>query len=212
MDAWTVYFPGILLALGACGLGLLSPGPNVMAVIGTAMSSGRRQGMALAAGVSAGSALWALATAAGLSSLLAAYAGALTVIKIIGGVYLLWLAYKAFRSAATAGDLEARIPAGDPGLFRLFLRGLTVQISNPKAALTWIAIMSLGLAPGAPVWVAASIATGAAAMSFAAHSLYALAFSTGMMVRFYGKARRWIQGALGLFFAYAGIRLLTART
>lgn len=211
MDAWTMYLPGILLALGACGLGLMSPGPNVMAVIGTAMSSGRRQGMALAAGVSAGSALWALATAAGLSSLLAAYAGALTVIKVVGGVYLLWLAYKAFRSAASPGGLQARIPAGAQGLSRLFLRGLTVQMSNPKAALTWIAIMSLGLAPGAPIWVAAAIVIGAAAMSLAAHSLYALAFSSGMMVRLYGKARRWIQGALGLFFTYAGIRLLTGR-
>ena len=223
MDAWTLYLPGILLALGACGLGLMSPGPNVMAVIGTAMSSGRPQGLALAAGVSAGSALWALATAAGLSSLLAAYAGALTVIKIIGGVYLLWLAFKAFRSAAERVDLAASAlaGAGGHGLSRLFLRGLTVQMSNPKAALTWIAIMSLGLAPsaqgapgatGAPVWVAAVIVIGAATMSFAAHSLYALAFSTSVMVRLYAKARRWIQGALGLFFTYAGIRLLTART
>jgi len=211
MDAWTVYLPGILLALGACGLGLMSPGPNVMAVIGTSISSGRRQGMALAAGVSAGSALWALATAAGFSSLLAAYAGALTVIKIVGGGYLLWLAFKSFRQAASPGDLEARVSGGERGPSRLFLRGLTVQMSNPKAAFTWIAVMSLGLAPGAPVWVAAAIVIGAASMSLAAHSLYALAFSTVVMVRLYGKARRWIQGALGLFFTYAGIRLLTAR-
>ncbi|RVU38696.1 LysE family translocator [Hwanghaeella grinnelliae] len=211
MDAWTLYLPGILLALGACGLGLMSPGPNVMAVIGTAMSSGRSQGMALAAGVSTGSALWASATAAGLSSLLAAYAGALTIIKIIGGVYLLWLAFKSFRSAASPGDLEGRVQTSGHGLSRLFLRGLTVQMSNPKAALTWIAIMSLGLAPNAPIWVVAVIVIGAASMSLAAHSLYALAFSTGVMVRLYSKARRWIQGALGLFFTYAGIRMLAAR-
>lgn len=206
------FLPGILLALGACGLGLMSPGPNIFAVMGTSMSLGRRQGLALAAGVSCGSAFWAVATATGLSSLLSAYAGALIVIQLVGGAYLLWLAFKAFRSAAAPGDVEALAPKdGGPAGLRLFLRGLTVQLTNPKAALTWIAVMSLGLAPDAPVWVAASIVAGTALMSLTAHCLYAVAFSTRPMVRLYGNARRWIQGALGLFFAYAGIRLLTSR-
>jgi len=208
------YLPGILTALGATGLGLMSPGPNVLAVMGTSMSLGRRHGMALAAGVSAGSFCWALATAIGLSSLLAAYAGALLLIKIVGGTYLIWLAFKAFRAAARPYDIEARavLDGGVTGLAQFFLRGLTVQMTNPKAALTWIAIMSLGLAADAPVWVATVIVMATTAMSLAAHTLYALAFSTSAMVRIYGKARRWIQGALGLFFAFAGIRLLASRT
>ncbi len=207
------YLPGILTALGATGLGLMSPGPNVLAVMGTSMSVGRRQGMALAIGVSAGSFCWALATAIGLSSLLTAYAGALTLIKIVGGTYLLWLAFKAFRSAARPYDLEARaiFDGKAAGPAQYFFRGLTVQMTNPKAALTWIAIMSLGLVADAPVWVAAVIIISTTILSLAAHSLYALAFSTVAMVRTYGKARRWVQGALGLFFAFAGLRLLTAR-
>ena len=109
-----VYLPGILMAYAACLLGLASPGPNVMAVIGTAMSEGRRAGVALALGIAGGSVAWALLTAAGLSALLASYAAALTVIKIAGGVYLLWLAYKAFRAAATAHELVARRLAARP--------------------------------------------------------------------------------------------------
>jgi threonine/homoserine/homoserine lactone efflux protein len=31
------------------------------------------------------------------------------------------------------------------------------------------------------------------------------------MVRVYARARRWIQAALGAFFAVAGVRLLTTR-
>lgn len=214
MEPWSEYLPGITLALGACGLGLMSPGPNVLAIMGTSMSLGRGRGMALAAGVSAGSALWAVATALGLSSLLAAYAGALMVIKIVGGVYLLWLAFKAFRSAARPRELETRtLRDGEgQGPVRYFMRGLTVQMTNPKAALTWIAVMSLGFAPGTPAWVAGTIVLGTAALSLTAHSLYALAFSTAPMVRVYGRARRWIQGALCLFFAYAGLRLLASRT
>jgi amino acid exporter len=212
MDTISLYLPGIMLAYSACLLGLATPGPNILAVIGTSMSAGRGQGVALALGVSAGSFCWALLSAGGLTALLAAYASALTVIKIAGGVYLLWLAYKSFRAAASAHDIQPTTLsglAGDP--LGYFVRGLTVQMTNPKAALTWIAIMSLGLHDKAPLWVALSIVIGTTVLSLVIYHLYAVAFSTTTMVRVYSKGRRWIQGALGAFFAFAGIRLLTSR-
>ena len=84
-------------------------------------------------------------------------------------------------------------------------------MTNPKAALAWIAIISLGLTPGAPLWVAGAIVGGTFVLSVVIHFLYAVAFSTPMMVRVYGRARRIIQGALGTFFGLAGLRLLTDR-
>lgn len=212
MEQLSLYLPGILLAYSAFLLSIMSPGPNVLAVLGTSMAVGRKSGMALALGVATGSFCWALLTVAGLSALLASYAAALTAIKIVGGFYLLWLAYKSFRAAASAHDIHAaemsgarRRPLG------YFLRGLTVQMTNPKAALAWIAIISLGLQAGAPLWVGLVIVVGTSLLSVLIHSLYALAFSTPVMVRIYGKARRWIQGTLGAFFCFAGIKLLTSR-
>ena len=76
------FLPGILLAYGACLHGLASPGPNVLAVIGTSMGIGRRSGMALAIGVALGSFAWAVLTMIGLSAVVASYAGALLIIKI----------------------------------------------------------------------------------------------------------------------------------
>ncbi|MEP3276335.1 MAG: LysE family transporter [Stappiaceae bacterium] len=212
MDQIAIYLPGILLAYGAFLLSIMSPGPNILAIMGTSMSVDRSSGLALALGVASGSFCWGLLTATGLSALLASYAVALTAIKIVGGLYLLWLAYKSFRAAATKHDLVAQPLAGDRLTFRrYFLRGLTVQMTNPKAALAWIAIISLGLQSDAPVWVAATIVIGTTFFSFAIHALYALVFSSVPMVRMYSRARRTIQGALGAFFAFAGIRLLTTR-
>src|ERR1700751_5315296 len=128
------YLPGILLAYSACLLGLASPGPNVLAVLGTAMAEGRRAGIALALGIAAGSVLWALLTAAGLSALLASYAAALTVIKIAGGLYLLWLGFKAFRAAACARAISTTVDRQrNPRAY--MLRGLAIQMTNPKAVL-----------------------------------------------------------------------------
>ena len=207
------YLPGILLAYSAFLLAIASPGPNILAVIGTSMSVNRASGMSLAMGVATGSFTWALLTVFGLSAVLATYASALLFIKIFGGLYLLWLAYKSFKSAASSHDIEAKELAGGRRTpFGYFQRGYIIQMTNPKAALAWIAIISLGLQEGAPLWVGAVIVLGTFALSIIIHLLYAIAFSTPVMVRVYGKARRVIQGVLGTFFALAGLRLLTSRS
>jgi threonine/homoserine/homoserine lactone efflux protein len=168
--------------------------------------------MALALGVAAGSFCWAVFTASGLTALLASYAAALTLIKIAGGLYLLWLAYKAFRSAARTHDVIATTlaPTGRSTLTYV-IRGFTIQMTNPKAALTWIAIIALGLQENAPIWVGFVIVGGTAVLSTIIHCLYAVAFSIAGMMRLYARARRWIQATLGAFFAIAGVRLLTSR-
>ena len=212
MDEISMYLPGIALAYSAFLLGIASPGPNVLAVIGTSMGDGRRSGIALALGIAAGSFCWALLTASGLSALLSSYASALTMIKITGGLYLLWLAYKALQSAATAQDIApTSLSVSGRGTLRYVTRGFTIQMTNPKAALVWIAIISLGLHENAPAWVGFAIVGGTAVLSAIIHCLYAITFSTAAMVRVYVRARRWIQAALGAFFAVAGVRLLTTR-
>ncbi|MGV1872843.1 LysE family translocator [Agrobacterium rosae] len=208
-----IYLPGILMAYSAFLLGIASPGPNVLAVIGTSMSVGRTPAMALALGIATGSFCWAALAVAGLSALLLTYAMALIAIKIGGGLYLLWLAYKAFKSASSKHDVEAKeLSGGRRTLCGYWLRGVTVQTTNPKAALTWVAIISLGLADNAPNWVGLVIVIGTSILSVIIHLLYAIAFSTPIMVRLYSKSRRVIQATLGAFFALAGIRLLASRT
>jgi len=107
------YLPGIGLSYAAFLLGVATPGPNVLALIGTSTSVGRTVGMALAIGIEMGSLTWGLLTALGVSALLLSYVYALTIIKIIGGIYLLWLAYNAFKSAAVRSDLTLKTLAGD---------------------------------------------------------------------------------------------------
>jgi len=213
MQDITIYLPGILLAYSAFLLAIASPGPNVLAVIGTSMSVGRSSGIALAMGVATGSFTWAVLTVFGLSAILASYASALIAIKIFGGLYLLWLAYKSFKSAASQHNIEAKELAGGRRTPLGYLkRGYLIQMTNPKAALAWIAIISLGLRHDAPLWVGVAIVIGTFILSIVIHLLYAVAFSTPIMVKVYGKARRIIQGVLGTFFALAGLRLLTSRS
>ena len=207
-----LYLPGILLAYSVFLVSIMSAGPNILAIMGTSMGVGRSSGLALAMGVATGSMIWATLTALGLTAVIASYAIPLTAIKIAGGLFLLWLAYKAFRSAASAHDIDATVSDDEGrGLMGYFLKGLTVQMTNPKAALAWIAIVSLGMQAGAPLWVAFVIVVGTTVLSVICHVLYALVFSTPPMVRIYAKGRRWVQGTLGFLFTFAGLKLLTSR-
>ncbi|SMP36506.1 LysE family translocator [Shimia sagamensis] len=212
MDQLSIYLPGILLAYSIFLVGVASPGPNILAIIGTSMSIDRKSGVSLALGVAMGSLTWGILAASGLSALLAKYASALIFIKIAGGLYLLWLAYKSFKSASSTYDLEVK-KLGQEGRspLRCALSGYTVQMTNPKAALAWIATISLGLQPGSPIWVSAAIVLGIFVLSTVTHTLYAIAFSTSFMVAAYSRARRYIQATLGVFFSVAGLKLLTDR-
>jgi len=72
-----------------------SPGPSNMAIMNVAMRQGRRPALALAAGVITMSTFWGLIAVTGISTLLVRYAHALLFLKVAGGLYLLWLAWKA---------------------------------------------------------------------------------------------------------------------
>ncbi len=98
------------------------------------MSVDRRSGKALAMGIATGSFIWGLLAWFGLTAVLLAYASLLTVIKIVGATYLLWLAFKSFRSAATKKKLtldRLRLSTGPLGYYR---RGLIIQMTNPAGS------------------------------------------------------------------------------
>ncbi|WP_426117031.1 LysE family translocator [Pseudomonas sp. DSP3-2-2] len=203
----------LLLVFTAYIVGAASPGPSNMRIMGVAMHQGRRSALILAAGVISGSFFWGSLAATGVSAVLTQYAQALVVLKVVGGIYLLFLAIKAGRSALTSDEKLATQLATVPSVsgFRLYQRGLLMHLTNPKALLGWVATMTLGLGPGASSMTVAVILAGCAMLSITIFCGYAIVFSTAPMIRGYRKARRWIEGTLAMVFGAAGLKLLLAR-
>jgi threonine efflux protein len=202
-----IVWTGYVIAAG-------SPGPSNMRIMGVAMNQGRRAALFLATGVISGSIFWGMMAATGVSAVLTRYAEALFVLKILGGLYLLYLAYKAGKSALRrdeqmAGEMIGR--QGQSGA-ALYKRGLLMHLTNPKSILGWIALMTLGLGPQASTATVVTILAGCAVLSVTIFFGYALLFSTAPMVRLYRRARRGIEGTLALFFGAAGLKLIFTRT
>ncbi|RAI72491.1 LysE family translocator [Pseudomonas fluorescens] len=204
----------LLLVFAAYVVGAASPGPSNMRIMGVAMHQGRRPALSLAAGVISGSFFWGSMAATGISAVLTEYVHALDILKILGGVYLLFLAIKASRSALTSDEKLTKELTAAPSAssFTLYKRGLLMHLTNPKALLGWIATMTLGLGPETSTTTVTVILIGCAILSVTIFCGYAIVFSTAPMIRAYRRARRWFEAILALVFGISGIKLLLART
>lgn len=206
------YLPYLAIAWTAYFIAVVSPGPATMALAATSMTQGRAAGVSLALGVYTGSFIWACLTSAGLAAILTAYAGILTMLKIVGGLYLLWLAWKSFKSAMSNDAVHLAGLARRPLTRRqLYFKGLTLHLTNPKAILSWLSLMAIGMPPGAPTSIIAVFILGCLILGVTCFVGLAILFSTGPVRRGYTQARRYIDGFVGVFFAAAGVKLLTAR-
>jgi threonine/homoserine/homoserine lactone efflux protein len=201
------YDMSAILAYTAFAIGVASPGPSVLAVMGTAMAQGRTRALALTSGIVCGSLWWGLCAAFGLAALMERWSGALAVVKIIGGLYLLWMAWQAARKVrGIAGAVAAR-PVHER-YARTCARGLAMHLTNPKSIVLWLSVVSLALPAGARQADALAVVVSCAAISASIFCCYALAFSTDAAQRAYRAGERWVNAVLAGVFTYAGVRML----
>lgn len=195
--AWSAYF-----------LATASPGPGVMAIIGTSAQAGRKAGVCLALGILSGSITWAVLTLAGVSGLVQAHPGALAAIKLAGGSYLLWLAWNAARRAAGTRTIHSTRTVSEDRSLRHYLRGYGVHLTNPKAVMVWIMLASLALPSNGDLTLALAFVSGCLVIGSTVFLSYALLFSMPSVLSAYQRLSRPIEAAMTLVFGYAGVTLL----
>lgn len=116
-----------------------TPGPDMSLFLARTIAGGRGHGMASVLGANLGCLVHTLAAAIGLSALIAASTTAFTTLKIVGALYLLWLAVDALRHGSALSVTEgAPVP---PSIMRTFLMGVGVNITNPKVILFFITFL-----------------------------------------------------------------------
>ncbi|MEO1733211.1 MAG: LysE family translocator [Pseudomonadota bacterium] len=203
------HYQGILAAYSILIFAASSPGPSVALLMGISTGQGRGPAMITTAGIAAGSVTINVLTLLGVGLLLSQSAWAMTVLRLLGSAYLVYLAYAAFRKMVHPPRL-AHIETQTQSAGRLFLAGYLLQVTNPKAIAFWLAIASIGAVDGAGLGVVIVFVMGALLISFGCHALWALALSANPVRTLYQSSRRWIEGALGAFFVFAAFKLATA--
>ena len=116
----------------------LAPGPDNIFVLTQSALYGARAGLLTTLGLLTGLCCHTLVVALGLAALLQNSPVAFTVLKIAGAIYLLYLARGAFRSGAAHANVQRAV---FPGYGPLYLRGVLMNLTNPKVSLFCLAFL-----------------------------------------------------------------------
>jgi threonine/homoserine/homoserine lactone efflux protein len=155
----------------ACVVLFITPGPDMSLFLSKTLSGGRRHGIAAMSGAQVGCVVHTLLAALGLSALLAASTTAFTILKIIGAIYLGWMAYDAIVNGSSLNVREGERADGR-GIWRTFLVGIGINLSNPKVVLFFVTFL--------PQFVSASDPHAAGKMLFL--GIYFVAISIPMAI------------------------------
>ncbi|HTO59331.1 MAG TPA: LysE family translocator [Pseudomonadales bacterium] len=187
----------------------IAPGPDTLYIVGRSASQGWRGGAVAALGITAGCFVHIGAAALGLSALLAASATAFTLVKWIGGAYLVWMGISMLR-APIANDAAAPHAPPVQSLRRVFAQGFATNALNPKVALFFLAFLPQFIDPNAPHKALAFVFLGCV---FNANSVLWNLFVAWSAARIASgvvrsrAVRTWLNRAIGGVFVVLGVRL-----
>ncbi len=205
-----------LLAFGAIAfLLIILPGPSVLFIIGRALQHGRREALVSVVGNSAGVFIHVLLVAVGVGALLAASAVAFVVLKVVGGLYLIYLGVQQIRHRHEGLVVTADADPAPPARTRkLFGEAFVVGVANPKTLVFMVAVLPQFVDPSAGMITAQILELGVVfiAMSLVIDGTYALIAASARA--WFAKSPRRIatvRSAGGGMIAVLGVALLAAR-
>jgi threonine/homoserine/homoserine lactone efflux protein len=124
----------------ACFVLFITPGPDMSLFLAKTLAGGRKAGIVAMLGSSTGAIVHTVLAALGVSALLAASPAAFLGLKIVGAVYLLWLAWDAIRNGS-ALNVRPETKGSPQSLFSIFLTGVGINLTNPKVVLFFVTFL-----------------------------------------------------------------------
>ncbi|MFG3435718.1 LysE family translocator [Nonomuraea sp. NPDC047897] len=192
---------------------MLTPGPDMLFVLGCGMRGGPRAGLLATAGVAASEAIHVAVAAAGLAALFAAAPIAFTVVRIVGAAYLIYLGVQLIRRRGE-GHEEAQVTGGGMPGRKAFLSGFLTNLVNPKMVTFTIAFLPQFVSPQlGQVWLQfAILGVLLILLEFAVDgTVGVLAGRIGGWLRRRRAVRRRIDVATGGIFVGLGVKLAMER-
>jgi len=198
----------VLGILGALLIGAMSPGPSFVLVARTSIGVSRRDGLAAALGMGVGGLVFGGLAFLGLRAVLEQVGWLYAGLKVLGGLYLLYLASVLWRTAVHPFDAPASAGPRPRQLRRSFALALATQLSNPKTAVVYGSIFAAFLPASLPGWMAAAMLPSILLVETGWYALVALALSSGRPRAAYLRWKKWIDRAAGSVMGALGIRLI----
>lgn len=215
--------PSFVAFVGLCLVLSITPGPDTFLVLRLSMIR-RKAGIVCGLGSAVGSLAWAALVAVGLAAVLEQSAEVYRVVKILGGLYLVYLGVSTFlkarreRGEAAEGSPPSsarrlRSESGARGAASWFSAGLVSTLLNPKVGLFYLAIVPQ-FVPGHTGTVGWILLLGATTAVIGSLYLTVVAFVASRATRWLGQARvrRTLENVSSAILAALGVGTLVLAT
>lgn len=194
--------------LGVLAIGVISPGPSFILVARTAVAVSRTASISAAFGMATGATVLAIAALLGLNVLLHQIPSAYLALKVIGGIYLLYLAYKTWRGASTPISIGKNTGASPESLLRHFWLAAATMLSNPKAAIQYGVIFAAMLPPSPSLALTVALPIGVFTLEASWYLVVAFALSATKPRDAYIRTKSTIDRIVGVVLSILGFKLL----
>ena len=192
-----------------CVLGAMTPGPSLAVVLRYSVGHSRQAGFACALAHALGIGFYAVITMTGLGILFQTVPVFHNAVSILGALYLIWLAVKAWRGAkaGTKFDIDGTGKVSG-SIFQAARDGFMIAFLNPKIALFFLALFSQFVSPEFEWAGKFLLAFTAAVIDGAWYCLVAVGLSHGAVLPWLRDHAAWIERSIAVLFVLVALRVL----
>ncbi|MCL1032348.1 LysE family translocator [Elizabethkingia anophelis] len=171
---------------------VISPGPNMIYLISRTITQGRKAGLTSLAGVVCGFLFHIVMVSFGLTAVLFAVPYAYVVLKTLGTVYLLYLAYQAIKpNSKNIFEVDRNISIDRPR--KLFTVGFLTNVLNPKVAVFYLSFFPQFIKPQYGSIFTQSLELGIIQVFVSFSINFIIVLTAAQVARFFAKNPTWIK-------------------
>jgi threonine/homoserine/homoserine lactone efflux protein len=198
----------LLGILGVMSLGIMSPGPSFVLVARTAVGSSRADGLATAIGMGVGALFFATLALLGLQAVLLSVPTLYMALKILGGVYLFYLAVVIWRGSKQTIDIVNGSGEKPSKVYQSFKIGLITQLSNPKTAIFYGSVFAALLPENLSISLVLILVLMLFILEAGWYSIVALVLSSSTPRRVYLNSKTVLDRLASFIIGGLGLRLI----
>ena len=188
-------------------IAVASPGADFAVVVKNTLRSGRNIGMMTAIGIGSGISIHLIYTLLGIALILSQSPVLFNTIKIIGAVYLLWIAWQAFHSRAKKAQTheESHI---EMTAFQAFRQGFITNVFNPKVTVFFLVLFTNIVSQETPIFIQSLFGLWLVLYTMFWFVLVAWVFSRQKVLAWYESHGHYVDWGMGAFLVFIAVKLI----
>lgn len=192
---------------------LISPGPDFLLVVKSAIRSPKSKAVGVALGIALANGVYIVLCLVGVGAMLATSVVIMSVLKVFGGLFLLYVAYHALKSKKSDYSFILKSAQSEPtkkqySFYREFMTGFISGISNPKNIIFYLSLFSVVLTNDVPIALKIGLGVWMVSLVFVWNTIIIFVLSQQSVKSVFAKTAFYIDKIAGVVLGLVGLKLL----